>query len=79
MKKMLNVAFIVAALAGMSNASAQATGPKRGWVCKGLFSLEILRCENIGDVTIKQIYEKGFKVVQMHSLGQSLLLIIEEQ
>lgn len=48
MKKMLYVAFIVAALAGMTNASAQAAAAKRGGVCIGPFrgGDSVLQCEH---------------------------------
>ena len=84
MKKMLYVAFIVAALAGMTNASAQAAGAKRGGVCIGPFrgADSVLQCEHIGKVTIKQIYEKGFRVVHMQddkNTATYVMLVIEEQ
>lgn len=86
MKKMLYAAFIVAALAGMTNASAQAAGAKRGGVCIGSFlsADSVLHCEHIGKVTIKQIYEKGFRVVHMqdnkiHAGTYYVTLVIEEQ
>jgi hypothetical protein len=84
MKKMLYVAFIVAALAGMTNASAQAAGAKRGGVCIGPFrgADSVLQCEHIGKVTIKQIYEKGFRVVHMQddkNTATYVTLVIEEQ
>ncbi len=84
MKKMLYVAFIVAAFAGMTNASAQATGSKRGGICIGPFrgADSVLQCEHIGKVTIKQIYEKGFRVVHMQddkNTATYVMLVIEEQ
>lgn len=84
MKKMLYVAFIVAALTGMTNASAQAAGAKRGGVCIGPFrgADSVLQCEHIGKVTIKQIYEKGFRVVHMQddkNTATYVTLVIEEQ
>lgn len=84
MKKMLYVAFIVAALTGMTNASAQAAGAKRGGVCIGPFrgTDSVLQCEHIGKVTIKQIYEKGFRVVHMQddkNTATYVTLVIEEQ
>ena len=89
MKNMLYVAFIVAALTGMTNASAQAAGAKRGGVCIGPFrgADSVLQCEHIGKVTIKQIYEKGFRVVTVYTPfynGEKLVvtnytMIIEEQ
>lgn len=84
MKTMLYAAFIVAALAGMTNASAQAAGAKRGGVCIGPFrgADSVLQCEHIGKVTIKQIYEKGFRVVHMQDDKNTttyVTLVIEEQ
>ena len=84
MKKMLHAAFIVAALAGMTNASAQAAASKRGGVCIGPFrgGDSVLQCEHIGKVTIKQIYEKGFRVVHMQddkNTATYVMLVIEEQ
>lgn len=84
MKKMLYVAFIVAALTGITNASAQAAGTKRGGVCIGPFrgADSVLQCEHIGKVTIKQIYEKGFRVVHMQddkNTATYVTLVIEEQ
>lgn len=84
MKNMLYVAFIVTALAGMTNASAQAATAKRGGVCIGPFrgGDSVLQCEHIGKVTIKQIYEKGFRVVHMQddkNTATYVTLVIEEQ
>lgn len=84
MKNMLYVAFIVAALTSMTNASAQAAGAKRGGVCIGPFrgADSVLQCEHIGKVTIKQIYEKGFRVVHMQddkNTATYVTLVIEEQ
>jgi hypothetical protein len=84
MKKMLYVAFIVAALAGMTNASAQAAAAKRGGVCIGPFrgGDSVLQCEHIGKVTIKQRYEKGFRVVHMQddkNTATYVMRVIEDQ
>lgn len=84
MKNMLYIAFIVTALAGMTNASAQAATAKRGGVCIGPFrgGDSVLQCEHIGKVTIKQIYEKGFRVVHMQddkNTATYVTLVIEEQ
>jgi len=41
-----------------------------------------LQCEHIGKVTIKQIYEKGFRVVHMQddkNTATYVMLVIEEQ
>jgi hypothetical protein len=66
MKKMLVLAFMMAALS--SAVYAQKGSTQRGGMC---FSDDheigsakaIWRCENLGRVTIKEIYEKGFRVV----------------
>ena len=84
MQKMLYVACIVAALTGMTNAIAQAAGAKLGGVCIGPFrgADSVLYCEHIGKVTIKQIYEKGFRVVHMQddkNTATYVTLVIEEQ
>ena len=84
MKKILYVSLLVAALAGMSNASAKTSGVKRGGICNGDFIHygPMLSCEHIGEVTIKQIYEKGFRVVLMNHYNNTstyVRMIIEEQ
>lgn len=84
MKKILISAFIMTALSSMANANAQAAGAKRGGVCIGPFrgADSILNCEHIGKVTIKQIYEKGFRVVHMQddkNTATYVMLVIEEQ
>lgn len=84
MKKILYVSLLVAALAGMSNASAKTSGVKRGGIC-GSDSLHfgtVWTCEHIGKVTIKQIYENGFRVVLMKNHNDTttyVTMIIEEQ
>jgi hypothetical protein len=84
MKKMLFAAFIVTALVGVANAHAQAASPKRGGVCIGPFrgAESVLNCEHIGKVTIRQIYEKGFRIVHMQddkNTATYVTLVIEEQ
>ena len=81
---MLYVACIVAALTGMTSAIAQAAGAKRDGVCIGPFrgADSVLHCEHIGKVPIKQIYEKGFRVVHMQddkNTATYVTLVIEEQ
>lgn len=84
MKKILYVAFILTAIVSMANANAQATGLKRGGVCIGPFrgADSVVNCEHIGKVTIKQIYEKGFRIVHMQddkNTATYVTLVIEEQ
>lgn len=84
MKKMLYAAFIVAALADMTNASAQAAAAKRGGVCVSAPSVVATRCcsANTSAEVIKQIYEKGFRVVHMQddkNTATYVMLVIEEQ
>jgi hypothetical protein len=68
----------------MSNASAKADGVKRGGICASEFRglNPVLTCEHIGKVTIKQIYEKGFRVVLMKNHNDTSIyvtMVIEEQ
>lgn len=84
MKKMFYTAFTMTALAVMMSANAQAANPKRGGVCIGPFrgGDSVLMCEHIGKVTIKQIYEKGFRVIHMQddkNTATYVTLVIEEQ
>lgn len=84
MIKLFHAAFIVAALSSMTSVSAQAAGTKRGGVCIGPFrgADSVLVCEHIGKVTIKQIYEKGFRVIHMQddkNTATYVTLVIEEQ
>lgn len=77
------------AVAGVANA-ADSGAPLRGGVCPvRLYNNEGLikwNCEHIGIVEIRQIYEKGFRVVGKFidnpattSTSQNQYLIIEEQ
>lgn len=84
MKKMFYTAFTMTALAVMMSANAQAANPKRGGVCIGPFrgGDSAFSCEIIGKVTIRQIYEKGFRVVHMQDdkdTATYAILVIEEQ
>lgn len=92
MKKLLvTTALIMAATASIgqqlkTNSSSQ-TSPskaKRGGVCGGPFigGVSVLQCEHIGNATIAQIYEKGFRVVHMQDQkagANYVTLVIEEQ
>ena len=56
----------------------------RGGVCIGPFrgADSVLSCEHIGQVTIRQIYEKGFRVVHMQddkNAATYVRLVIEER
>lgn len=51
--------------------------PLRGAQCWGGFPK--FRCDYIGDVTIKEIYEKGWRVIATAEQQHVLYLIIEEQ
>ncbi|CBW77313.1 unnamed protein product (plasmid) [Mycetohabitans rhizoxinica HKI 454] len=88
MKKMLVLAFMMAALS--SAVYAQKGSTQRGGMCftnhLRIESADIVwKCEHIGQSTIKQIYEKGFRVVGAFSsdlsgkTGQFQYLVIEEQ
>ncbi len=64
--------------------SVNAAGQKGG-VCIGTNDIgasSLFNCEHIGSVTIKQIYERGFKVIAYHHDPKNsgvVSLIIEEQ
>jgi hypothetical protein len=84
MNKKISAALVLAALVGVTNASAQTAGAKRGGVCIGPFrgADSPLLCEHIGKVTVRQIYEKGFRVIHMQddkNTAAYVTLIIEEQ
>ena len=64
--------------------AADSGAPLRGGVCIGPFrgADSVLNCEHIGQVTIRQIYEKGFRVVHMQdnpNTATYVRLVIEEQ
>jgi len=64
--------------------AADGGAPLRGGVCIGPFrgADSVLSCEHIGQVTIRQIYEKGFRVVHMQddkNTASYVVLVIEEQ
>lgn len=84
MNRSLFLACTLVALASMADANAQSIGTKRGGVCIGPFrgADSVLLCEHIGKVTIRQIYEKGFRVVHMQddkNTATYVTLVIEEQ
>ena len=60
------------------------THRRRGGVCIGPFrgADSVLTCEHIGKVTVRQIYEKGFRVIHMQddkNTATYVTLVIEEQ
>lgn len=62
----------------------EASPPKRGGICIAFAFTgtdSAFKCEHLGQVTIKQIYEKGFRVVVQHDIRNTagVALIIEEQ
>lgn len=64
--------------------AADGGAPLRGGVCIGPFrgADSVLNCEHIGQVTIRQIYEKGFRVVHMQddkNAATYVRLVIEER
>lgn len=88
MKKMLVLAFTMTALS--SAVYAQTGSTQRGGMCftnhLRISGVDVVwKCEHIGQATIKQIYEKGFRVVGAYSSDftnktfQPQYLVIEEQ
>ncbi len=64
--------------------AADGGAPLRGGVCIGPFrgADSVLNCEHIGQVTIRQIYEMGFRVVHMQddkNAATYVRLVIEER
>jgi hypothetical protein len=82
MKKLTLFAFIMTALSTAANAQA---GPAKGGVCGTNYFAGYdtkFDCEHLGKVTVKQIYEKGWRIVAMNQQKESgtwTYLIIEEQ
>ena len=72
------------AVAAVKAFAADGGAPLRGGVCIGPFrgADSVLNCEHIGQVTIRQIYEKGFRVVHMQddkNAATYVRLVIEER
>lgn len=82
MRKALLAGFLAVVAANVI--AAEGGAPLRGGVCIGPFrgADSVLNCEHIGQVTIRQIYEKGFRVVHMQdnpNTATYVRLVIEEQ
>ena len=80
MYKQIGIVLITTALTYPHVANANDEKPKlRGTACTG--SLYKLRCGYIGEVTVSEIYEKGWRVVAAVQNGsdRSVSVIIEEQ
>lgn len=88
MKKVLTIAFMMAATASAALA-ADETAQRGGMCFTNNLRIDdanvVWNCEHLGRVTIRQIYEKGFRVVGSYpaEYGEKKLifqfLIIEEQ
>ena len=84
MNKKLVARLVIATLVGITGAHAQSASTRRGGVCIGPFrgADSVLTCEHIGKVTVRQIYEKGFRVIHMQddkNTATYVTLVIEEQ
>ncbi len=79
MKKIAQIGIVSSVLILLHTAHAtESQKPQKGGVCYGLASG--YECEYLGKVTIKQIYEKGWRVVAYIKEGPNLAtLVIEEQ
>lgn len=79
----ITLAFVLSMLSLLSVSSNAAE--QKGGVCIGTNDIgasSSFNCEHIGSVTIKQIYEKGFRVIAYHHDPKNsgvVSLIIEEQ
>jgi hypothetical protein len=76
---MLKNSFFVAMLmATFCFANAQGATPVKGGTCYG--TPQSLTCEYLGKVTVKEIYEKGWRVVAYVKEGtNNITVVIEEQ
>lgn len=76
---------LLVALMFNPNANAQSQKIKQGGTCwVEFFNENIARfnCEHIGFVTVRGIYEKGYRVVAVYEYGggtKSAILVIEQQ
>ncbi|TDK61980.1 hypothetical protein [Sapientia aquatica] len=80
MFKQIGIVLITTALAFPHVANANDEKPKlRGTVCDG--TLFKLTCGYIGEVTVPEIYEKGWRIIAVvqSGSGRSVSVIIEEQ
>lgn len=85
MKMRVFFAFILVAVIGIANAAAGDIPPRKGGFCvcnqfRGTPS--VFQCEHLGNVTISQIYEKGWRVVikqDVRGVVSAVELVIEEQ
>lgn len=79
MRKNLAIAFIMTAICTISNAQAAPQNPPlKGGSCYG--TPQALTCDYLGKVTVKEIYEKGWRVVSYTKEGPNTIsLVIEEQ
>ena len=87
MKKLFSYSFAAFLLVFSSVTFAQPT-PLKGGTCSGFTNGQTIssslqfNCQHIGNVTISQIYEKGFRVVTTYFYGMGsawAYLVIEEQ
>jgi hypothetical protein len=90
MNKRLAVAFIITAFYGMSTIAEADEGPQKltkggtCWVRGGVNNRTNpkLKCDGIGDVTVSELYQKGFRVVAVYTdqIDPPIsVFIIEEQ
>ena len=82
MRKARRAGFLAVVAANV--VAAEGGAPLRGGVCIGPFrgADSVVHCEHIGKVTIRQVYEKGFRVVHMQddkNTASYVVLVIEEQ
>jgi len=79
MRILLAFASVLTALSTLSPAYAAAPGnAQKGGTCYG--TVQAFNCEHLGHVTVKEIYEKGWRVVAYIKEGpNTTTLIIEEQ
>lgn len=86
MFKRTMVAVILIAVTGVSSAvdGKESRARKGGYcVCNGFTGANsVFKCEHLGEVTIREIYEKGWRIVlkqDVPGVSAAMGLIIEEQ
>lgn len=73
------IATTLLALSGLTGAQANPSATSvKGGLCYG--TPQALQCEYLGKVTVKEIYDKGWRVVAYVKEGpNSVTVVIEEQ
>ena len=78
MLKKYAAAVFMTAICSLSNAQAAPNqAPVKGGLCYG--TPQALNCEHLGKVTVKEIYEKGWRVVAYVKEGPNTVTVVIEE